>query len=98
MSARVLVADIQAATARLFGVPVSEMTSDKLAREFARPRQVAMYVARRMTSQSWSNIGRRFGNRNHATVTHAVKRIEELRVADQGIDDAVTRIMAELGA
>src|SRR3546814_7587708 len=62
------------------------MVSARRAREVARPRQVAMYLAKRLTPRSLPEIGRRFGGRDHTTVMHAVKRIEELRVEDTELD------------
>lgn len=53
----------------------------------ARPRQVAMYLSKQMTSRSLPEIGRRFGGRDHTTVMHGVKRIEELKSADSQIAD-----------
>lgn len=54
-------------------------------RTIARPRQVAMYLAKHMTSRSLPEIGRRFGGRDHTTVMHGVKRIDELK----GVDDQI---------
>ena len=58
------------------------MSSARRARNVARPRQVAMYLAKQLTSRSLPEIGRRFGNRDHTTVMHAVSRIAELMQAD----------------
>jgi chromosomal replication initiator protein len=54
-------------------------------RSYARPRQVAMYLAKQLTSRSLPDIGRRFGGRDHTTVMHGVRRIEELKSADPQI-------------
>ena len=62
----------------------------------ARPRQIAMYLAKRLTTRSLPEIGRKFGNRDHSTVIHAVKRIEELRGKDVEIDGAVRALMRSL--
>ena len=53
------------------------MTSARRAREVARPRQVAMYLSKRLTPRSLPEIGRRFGGRDHTTVIHAIKRIKD---------------------
>jgi len=64
----------------------------------ARPRQVAMYLAKKLTPRSLPEIGRRFGGRDHTTVMHAVKRIEELRASDREIDADVTALTRLLDA
>lgn len=91
-----LIADIQIATARYFQIPIVSMFSARRDRQIARPRQIAMYIAKHLTRRSMPDIGRRFGDRDHTTVIHAVKRIEALRATDHEIDDAVTGIMARL--
>jgi chromosomal replication initiator protein len=58
------------------------MSSARRARNVARPRQVAMFLAKQLTSRSLPEIGRRFGNRDHTTVMHAVSRVAELMQAD----------------
>ncbi len=58
------------------------MHSARRSRVVARPRQVAMYLAKKLTSKSLPEIGRKFGGKDHTTVMHAVKRIEELMAAD----------------
>ncbi len=62
----------------------------------ARPRQIAMYLAKRLTTRSLPEIGRKFGGRDHSTVIHAVRRIEELRDKDREIDGAVRTLLREL--
>ena len=58
------------------------MSSARRARSVARPRQVAMYLAKQLTSRSLPEIGRKFGNRDHTTVMHAVSRVGELMERD----------------
>ena len=65
------------------------MTSARRARAIARPRQVAMYLAKQLTSRSLPEIGRKFGNRDHTTVMHAVSRIAELMAADPAFAEDV---------
>ncbi len=72
------------------------MISERRAVAIARPRQIAMYLAKRLTTRSLLEIGRKFGNRDHSTVIHAVKRIEELRGKDVEIDTAVRTLMRTL--
>ncbi len=79
---RVTVDDIQKATAEHFGLKQSDLISERRTRSVARPRQAAMWLAKQLTTRSLPDIGRRFGGRDHTTVLHAVRRIEELRAGD----------------
>jgi chromosomal replication initiator protein len=79
---RVTVDDIQKATAEHFGLKQADLISERRNRAIARPRQAAMWLAKQLTTRSLPDIGRRFGGRDHTTVLHAVRRIDELRVAD----------------
>jgi chromosomal replication initiator protein len=79
---RVTVDDIQKATAEHFGLRQADLISERRNRAIARPRQAAMWLAKQMTTRSLPDIGRRFGGRDHTTVLHAVRRIEELKAAD----------------
>lgn len=78
----ITIEDIQKAVAAHYNIKLSEMHSARRSRVVARPRQVAMYLAKRLTSKSLPEIGRKFGGKDHTTVMHAVKRIEELRASD----------------
>jgi len=79
---RVTIEEIQRRVAEHFNVRFAEMTSSRRARVVARPRQVAMYLSKQLTSRSLPEIGRKFGGRDHTTVMHAVRRIEELKDID----------------
>ncbi|HTK36291.1 MAG TPA: chromosomal replication initiator protein DnaA [Caulobacteraceae bacterium] len=79
---RITVDDIQKATAEHFGMKQADLLSERRTRAVARPRQAAMYLAKQMTTRSLPDIGRRFGGRDHTTVLHAVRRIEELKAGD----------------
>jgi chromosomal replication initiator protein len=81
-SRQVSVDAIQKRVAAHYDVRVSEMFSARRARNIARPRQVAMYLAKNLTSLSYPDIGRQFGGRDHTTVMHAVKTIENLSKSD----------------
>ena len=70
--------DIQRKTAEFYKLDVKDFYSPQRARRVARPRQVAMYLARKLTTRSLPEIGRRFGGRDHTTVLHACRRIEAL--------------------
>ncbi|MEC3948453.1 chromosomal replication initiator protein DnaA [Sphingobium sp. HWE2-09] len=83
---RITVDEIQKACAAHFKIDPSEMRSKRRARAVARPRQVAMYLAKKMTPRSLPEIGRIFGGRDHSTVIHAVRTIEQLRESNPDID------------
>jgi chromosomal replication initiator protein len=74
--------DIQRKTAEFYKLEVKDFHSPQRARRVARPRQVAMYLSRKLTTRSLPEIGRRFGGRDHTTVLHACRRIEALIVED----------------
>tara|TARA_B100000214_G_C23944444_1_gene617304 strand:+ start:233 stop:1621 length:1389 start_codon:yes stop_codon:yes gene_type:complete len=69
---------IQTVTSNFFSISLTDMLSPRRSRPLARPRQMAMYLAKKLTSRSLPEIGRRFANRDHTTVIHAVKTIEKL--------------------
>jgi len=79
---RVTIEEIQKRVAEHFNIKVSDMHSARRSRAVARPRQVAMYLAKQLTPRSLPEIGRKFGGRDHTTVMHAVRKVEELRAAD----------------
>ncbi|HWA63006.1 MAG TPA: DnaA/Hda family protein, partial [Caulobacteraceae bacterium] len=79
---RVTVDDIQKAAAEHFGLKQADLLSERRTRSVARPRQAAMWLAKQLTTRSLPDIGRRFGGRDHTTVLHAVRRIDELRAGD----------------
>jgi len=86
---RVTIEEIQKKVAEHFNIKLSEMFSPRRARSVARPRQIAMYLSKQLTTRSLPEIGRRFGNRDHTTVMHAVRKVEELRSLDATIDEDV---------
>ena len=80
---RVITVDkIQNVVSNYFNIALSEMLSQRRSRPLARPRQIAMYLAKKMTTRSLPEIGRRFANRDHTTVIHAVKTITRLSEQD----------------
>ncbi len=79
---KVTVDIIQKAVAEHFGLKQADLISERRARAVARPRQVAMWLAKQITTRSLPDIGRRFGGRDHTTVLHAVRRIESLKAED----------------
>ncbi|SIT89241.1 chromosomal replication initiator protein [Yoonia rosea] len=84
---KVTVEEIQRKVSEHYNIRLSDMIGPKRVRNYARPRQIAMYLAKQMTSRSLPEIGRRFGGRDHTTVMHGVKRIEELKALDSQIAD-----------
>ena len=84
---KVTVEEIQRRVSEHYNIRLSEMIGPKRVRTYARPRQMAMYLSKHMTSRSLPEIGRRFGGRDHTTVMHGVKRISELKVTDSQIAD-----------
>jgi chromosomal replication initiator protein len=79
---KITVEEIQRKVSDHYNIRLSDMIGPKRLRSYARPRQVAMYLCKKMTSRSLPEIGRRFGGRDHTTVMHGVKRIEELKIQD----------------
>ncbi|RUZ11719.1 chromosomal replication initiator protein DnaA, partial [Mesorhizobium sp. M7A.F.Ca.CA.002.15.1.1] len=75
---RVRIEDIQRIVARHYNVSKTELLSNRRTRTIVKPRQVAMYLSKVMTPRSLPEIGRRFGGRDHTTVLHAVRKIEDL--------------------
>ena len=83
---------IQNVVSNYFNIPLSDMLSQRRSRPLARPRQIAMFLAKKLTSRSLPEIGRRFANRDHTTVIHAVKTIT--RLADQ--DDEMKKNISQI--
>jgi chromosomal replication initiator protein len=94
---RVSIEEIQRKVAEHYNLRLTDMVSARRARNVARPRQVAMYLAKQLTQRSLPEIGRRFGNRDHTTVMHAVSRVSELIAQDASFaeDVALLRKMLE---
>jgi chromosomal replication initiator protein len=86
---RVTILEIQKKVAEHWNIRVAEMSSARRSRNIARPRQVAMYLAKQLTSKSLPDIGRHFGDRDHTTVMHAVSRITALISTDPAFAEDV---------
>lgn len=86
---RVSIEEIQRRVAEHFNIKLADMQSPRRARTVARPRQIAMYLAKQLTTRSLPEIGRKFGGRDHTTVMHAVKKVEELCAGDSGFAEDV---------
>ena len=86
---RVRIEDIQRIVARHYNVSKADLLSSRRTRTIVRPRQIAMYLAKMLTPRSLPEIGRRFGGRDHTTVLHAVRKIEELIAGDKILADEI---------
>ena len=95
---RVTIEEIQKRVAEHYNIRLADMYSARRARAVARPRQIAMYLAKQLTSRSLPEIGRKFGGRDHTTVMHAVRKVEELREADAAFADDVNLLRRLLEA
>jgi chromosomal replication initiator protein len=87
---RLSIEDIQKQVANHYNIKPTDMQSARRARAIARPRQVAMYLSKKLTTKSLPEIGRRFGGKDHTTVMHAVKKVEELCRTDSEFAQDVT--------
>ena len=87
--------EIQKRVAEYFNISVKEMQSSRRARNVARPRQIAMYLAKHLTSRSLPEIGRKF-DRDHTTVMHAVRKVEELIVEDTSMAESIESLRRSL--
>jgi chromosomal replication initiator protein len=86
---RVTVEEIQRKVSEHFNIRLSDMLGPKRARNIARPRQIAMYLAKELTSRSLPEIGRRFGGRDHTTILYGVRKVEEMRATDSQLAEDV---------
>src|SRR5260370_6672395 len=93
---RVTIDEIQKAVAEHFTIKMAEMTSSRRARIVARPRQVAMYLAKQLTSRSLPEIGRKFAGRGHPTALHALNPIDELTAATPALAEDVELLRPSL--
>ena len=94
---RVITVDkIQNIVSNFYNIPLSDMLSQRRSRPLARPRQIAMYLAKKMTTRSLPEIGRRFANRDHTTVIHAVKTITRLSEQDDEMKKNINQMKSLL--
>ncbi|MBV1918033.1 MAG: chromosomal replication initiator protein DnaA [Sphingomonadaceae bacterium] len=93
---RITIDEIQRTVCQFYRVDRTEMSSKRRARAVVRPRQVAMYLSKVLTPRSYPEIGRKFGGRDHSTVIHAVRLIEELRTRDSDMDGDVRSLLRQL--
>ena len=95
---KITVEEIQRKVSEHYNIRLSDMIGPKRLRTYARPRQIAMFLSKQLTSRSLPEIGRRFGGRDHTTVMHGVKRIEELRSQDGQIAEDLEMLRRALEA
>ncbi len=93
---RVTIEEIQKAVVEHYSIRMADMTSARRSRAIARPRQMAMYLAKQLTPRSLPEIGKRFGGRDHTTVMHAVRQIERLTAEDRTIADDLEALKRKL--
>jgi len=95
---KITIDEIQRKVSEHYNIRLSELIGPKRVRTIARPRQIAMYLAKQLTSRSLPEIGRRFGGRDHTTVMHGVKRVEELKTVDNQIAEDLELLRRSLEA
>ena len=93
---KVTLDEIQRKVADHYNLRLADLVGPKRVRTVARPRQVAMYLAKALTQRSLPEIGRHFGGRDHTTIMHGVRRIEELRRSDPQIAEDLQRLRRAL--
>lgn len=93
---RITIERIQHAVMDYYNVPMIDFMSARRPAYLVRPRHVAMYLAKTLTTRSYPEIGRRFGDRDHTTVMNAVKQMETKRVRDPVLDKDIKTLTAQL--
>ncbi|MCC8467338.1 MAG: chromosomal replication initiator protein DnaA [Rickettsia endosymbiont of Eriopis connexa] len=89
----ITVEDIQKKVASRYNIKLSDMSSSRRLREVARPRQIAMYLSKTLTPKSLADIGKKFGKKDHTTVMHAIKKVEELLENDIELREEINLLM-----
>jgi chromosomal replication initiator protein len=95
---RITIEDIQKQVAEYFGIRVADILSPRRARNLARPRQIAMFLSKALTQHSLPEIGRKFGGRDHTTIIHGVRKVEELMAAETSFRSDVETLKRALAA
>ncbi len=93
---KLTIEEIQRKVAEHYNIRLSDMIGPKRVRTIARPRQIAMYLAKQLTPRSLPEIGRRFGGRDHTTIMHGVRKIEELMATDSQLNDDLQMLRRQL--
>ncbi len=94
----ITIENIQKTVAEYYNIKMSDLKSKSRTRSVARPRQMAMSLAKELTNHSLPEIGREFGGRDHTTVMHACRTINELRDTDSGIQEDYTNLTRKLSS
>ena len=89
---RITIDEIQNKVSNYYNIKIEDLTSSRRIRSFARPRQIAMYLSKKLTTRSLPEIGRKFGGRDHTTVIHAIKKIEQLKIENSKFDEDINLI------
>ena len=87
---RITIDEIQNKVSSYYNIKIEDLISSRRLRSFARPRQVAMFLSKKLTTRSLPEIGRKFGGRDHTTVIHAVKKINQLKSENEKFDEDVS--------
>ena len=95
---KVSIEEIQRKVSEHFNIRLADMIGPKRVRTIARPRQVAMYLAKTMTTRSLPEIGRRFGGRDHTTIMHGIRKVEELMSTDSQLAEDINLLRRLLEA
>ena len=95
---KITVEEIQRKVSEHYNIRLADLIGPKRVRTLARPRQIAMWLAKNLTNRSLPDIGRRFGGRDHTTVMHGVRKIDELRGTDSQIADDLELLRRALEA
>jgi chromosomal replication initiator protein len=95
---KISIDDIQRKVAEHYNIRLADMVGPKRARNVARPRQIAMYLSKQLTSRSLPEIGRRFGGRDHTTIMHGIRKVEELVTEDHALAEDVALLKRLLEA
>lgn len=89
---KITITEIQKKTSEYYGIKIDDLKSSRRSRDVARPRQIAMFLVKTLTGHSFPEIGRKFGGKDHTTVLHAVRRIEELLTQDKELVEQINEI------
>jgi chromosomal replication initiator protein len=95
---QITIENIQKTVAEYFQIRTSDLTSSKRSRSIARPRQIAMTLAKELTNHSLPEIGNAFGGRDHTTVIHANRKVKELRESDPRISEDYSNLLRTLSS
>lgn len=93
---KITIESIQKSVSKYYDIEMSELLSKKRNKELVHPRQVAMYLCRKLTDASFPQIGSQFGGRDHTTVMHASDKIENLLSSDQELEKAIENLIKKI--